>query len=78
MPRVVKYQFETSKPMPKAPTSGIIRKPISTLTAPRWSERRRRSWFPTFTDEDRIMRISHFTKIEIDIRHCFANIRTKN
>jgi hypothetical protein len=33
------YQLETSVPMAKAPTSGIIRKPMITLTAPRLSER---------------------------------------
>jgi len=35
MPRPVIYQFETSKPMPNAPTSGTISKPMITLTVPR-------------------------------------------
>ena len=33
--RTVKYQFETSKPMPKAPTNGNKQQALITLTVPR-------------------------------------------
>src|SRR5260370_29084817 len=72
MPRVVIYQFETSKPSAKTPTSGIIRTPIITLTVPRSSARKRSE---SFTIEERAMGLISLHRSEL---HSYKRLHTQN